>query len=308
MKFKNIYKSAINNIVRQKFVTIAQVSVIVLVFVVLDILVAALYSVNMFSSFLETRPNLNVYFALGTKEEDIMKIKSDIEATGKVASVKYTSELEAVTMFKNYYIDTPVLGSSVQEGLAGQLPASLDVRASRLDYLKDLDSMVEKVKSEQPELIDSISYKSEIQTRLNDILTIARIIAVIVVVFLIIVLFSITFLSIEFNIRNRAEEIKVMQLVGASKWTIRFPFVLEGVLLGLIGSLIATCFIIITFYILVVYKNTSPTLGALYKFFSEIQFPDINLLVVLLFTIVQLFVGALVGGINHFLVVRRYLK
>jgi len=99
-----------------------------------------------------------------------------------------------------------------------------------------------------------------------------------------------------------------MQLVGGGKFYIRMPFILQGMIIGSIGASLA--FIIILFFGIAFYffKDQSPTLVFLSKFFGDIDWPQITYIKILIAFFVQATLGSLVGGTNSIIAVLRHFK
>ena len=106
--------------------------------------------------------------------------------------------------------------------------------------------------------------------------------------------------TIKLTIFSRKREISIMRLVGASNFAIKIPFVVEGMILGFIGSIIPVCAMIYGYY-------------AMYNYFGGKLFTDLIKLVspepfIYIASLVVIFVGIIVGMIGSGRAVRKYLK
>jgi len=97
----------------------------------------------------------------------------------------------------------------------------------------------------------------------------------------------------------RRREIRIMQLIGATAWYIRSPFLVEGIFYGLIGAFLAWIFV----YSLLLYATP-----ALTEFLSGIPLLPIPLIFLLLLLGGLTFVGVLIGGLGALLAVKRHLR
>jgi cell division transport system permease protein len=118
-------------------------------------------------------------------------------------------------------------------------------------------------------------------------------------VLLALIVFLVTFNSIRLAIYSSREEINVMKLVGASKWFIRGPFFVEGLLYGLVATVVTILILYPLFYFL------SPKISGFLPIGDVFSYFRINLLS---FFLLLLGVGVFLGGFSTMVAVRKYLK
>ncbi len=304
VKIKRIVSTTLKDIVRNKSVSFSSISVMSLVFLVFSIFVLFAFSSYKVIRYIETRVHLEVFFKPGTDETRIMEIKKVLEDTGKTEFVDYTSQEEAAEYLKKKYSDNPlILGATTPEAL----PASLAIKAKKIDFVPELDSIV-KTQDPTGEFIYKIGYNKDATNTLKDLLFWVRLIGGVLFIFLIIIIFLVSLITVELSIATRREEISIMQLVGGDNWFIRAPFILQGATYGILGSAIAFLIILsagIAFYFL---KDQSPTLSFISTFFSEIDWPRMNLIHIFLLFLAQLTIGGTIGSINSFIAVFRKIR
>lgn len=126
-------------------------------------------------------------------------------------------------------------------------------------------------------------------------------IAFIIVLILIVVTIFLIVNTIKLTIFSRKREISIMRVVGASNWTIKNPFIIEGFLIGVMGSIVP---ILITIYGYTAFYNSLDD-GHLYSSIIEVLRPAPFVYII---SLVILVLGALVGMIGSGRAVRRYLK
>lgn len=181
--------------------------------------------------YVETRPQVTVYFSTKTPEEDIMKIKKAIENSGKASQIKYVSQKEALKIYKNLNKDNPLLLEMVSSDI---LPASLEIYAAKPVYLSEIATFLNK----QPS-VDEVGFQKNIVDRLLMLTKILRRISVLLFVFLIITSIVVLITTTAFKIALKKDEIELLQLLGASTFYIRQPFLKEGVFFGWLSATIA---------------------------------------------------------------------
>lgn len=182
-------------------------------------------------SYLETRPQVSIYFQTNTKEEDIFKIREELINSGKVASVNYISQQEALKIYQQINKDNPLLLEMVS---ADVLPASLEIYAKKPEYLPQIAEYLKKIPS-----ADEVQYQKNIVERLVSLTSILRKTSFTVLIYLILMLIMVLMTIFYFKILQKKEEIELLQLLGAKKNYIVFPFLKEGLFLGLVSTIMA---------------------------------------------------------------------
>jgi cell division transport system permease protein len=182
-------------------------------------------------SYVETRPQVIAYFDVKTKEADIISLKDQIEKTGKTSSVNYVSQAAALKIYKDLNKDNPLLLEMVSANI---LPASLEIFATKPVYLSELAEFLRS----QPS-VDEVNYQKSIVDRLVVLTNILRHISIALLILLLTITVTVLITTTAFKISIKREEIEVLQLIGASKSYIRKPFIVEGMLFGIISGTVA---------------------------------------------------------------------
>jgi cell division transport system permease protein len=234
---------------------------------------------------------ITAFFPEDIDQERIDEVISSVESYPEVNESTYVSKEEALERFRETFADQPDIAGSISSDV---LPASMEIQ------LKDSgdSSVVADRLREEGFQDDEIRYPQQTVDRLNQItgylvwgLRGATALFFVASVLLI-------FNTIRLSIFARRKEIEVMKLVGASDSFVRTPFVLEGLVQGLIGAIPAALLVVWVDSLFVSWAQQSLP-------FLPISSGAVNALIVLLFL---LFVGALVGITGSFFSVRRFLK
>jgi len=304
VQFKRAIRTALQDIVRHKSISLSSIAVMSLVFLVLSIFGVFAYGAMKFLNYVETREHLEVFFNTEVPEAQIIEIKQTLENTQKTAYVNYTTQEQAAEFLREKHSDNElILGAITPEAL----PASLAIRAKKIDYVSELNTIIESQDHEDT-LIYKISYNEDTTNLLKDLLFWIRLIGILILVFVIAVVFLVSLITVEIGITMRQDEISIMRLVGGSKLFIRAPFIVQGALYGIFGALIASICLITLWVIFHFLKDQSPTLSFLTSFFSDLDWPQINALLALKIVGAEVVLGALIGMINSTLAVIRQLK
>lgn len=174
--------------------------------------------------YVESRPQVTIYFQNETTETSIMSVKNDLEKTGMVESVKYISKNDAFSLYKELNKDNPLLLEMVS---ADVLPASLEIFAKKPEYLPQIADRLNRVTGK-----DEVNFQKNVVDKLLSLTSVVRIMALGFFAFLMattsIILMTIT----HFKVALRKEEIELLRLMGASAGYVRRPFMQQALFLG----------------------------------------------------------------------------
>lgn len=181
--------------------------------------------------YVESRPQVTVYFQTQTSDTDIQKVKGELMSSGKVESVKYVSKNEAYNIYKQLNKDNPLLLEMVTPDI---LPASLEIFAKKPTYLPEIADFLNKQAG-----IDEVNFQKDIIEKLLSLTSAVRKISVVFFAYFIISTIVILASITHFKIALKKDEIELLQLLGASKFYIKRPFLNESLFFGLVSSLVA---------------------------------------------------------------------
>ena len=172
--------------------------------------------------YIETRPQVTVYFQTKTSETDIFKVRDELDASGKVLSIKYISKDEAFEIYRDLNKDNPLLLEMVSE----ILPPSLEIFAKKPIYLPEIAEYLKKQSG-----VDEVQFQKDIVDRLLTLTSILRKITLVFFSFLILMSIIVLTTTTMFKIALRKDEIELLRLLGATNAYIRKPFFLESIFL-----------------------------------------------------------------------------
>ena len=172
---------------------------------------------------------VEIFISSNATDKEIEDLKKDIENTGNVKDIKYRSSEEALELMKKSWGDN----ADILEGV-DVLPASYVVR---LNDINSVDEFVKEFKGYAG--VDDINYYQDIFGKVSRIKSIVQTGGLAITLLLLLVSIFIISNTIKLTVYARAKEISVMKHVGATNHMIRGPFIIEGFIFGLIGSLLA---------------------------------------------------------------------
>jgi len=218
---------------------------------------------------------------------EIAQLRQELQAMPQVASVIYQSQSSAYSQFKTEF---PSMVSSVT---ADEIPDSFQVRLKNTQV--DAPIVAETVNGAPG--VDQIIDNSAILDKFYKLLGGARNAVVIIAIILIIAAILLVANTIRLSAFNRRRETSIMRLVGASNFYVQLPFLVEGVIAGMFGWLVASA-------LLVAVKSL--WLDTLQQYFPfNVQLTSADLIEVV---ILVLILGVLLTGATSFLTLRRYLR
>ncbi len=303
INFKRIIRSGYRNFVRSGFTSIASVLImtITLFFIISLIFVQAALSTSL--NDIKEKVDVTVYFVSDAPENEIMEVKKTMENLPEVREVFYTSQDEALVEFKDRHSNDYLTLQALDELDENPLGASLNVKAKDPTLYESISNYFESdnaLSRSALTIIDQIDYHQNklVIDRLTSIIEGARRLGFIISFILVLISIIITFNTIRLIIYMSREEINVMRLVGAGGKYIRGPFVVSGILVGLIATIIT----------MLLFVPISIWLGN-----EMTDFVGINLFSYFKDNFLQLFIitlgsGIIIGGISSAFAVARYLR
>lgn len=250
--------------------------------------------------YFESKPQITVFFVdkAGQTEADVLR--KTLEGTGKVASVKFVSKEDALAIYREQNKNDPLLLEMVTADI---LPASLEISATDPKHLQDLEPLIKEADG-----VEEIVYQKEVVDTLLAWTNALRNIGGILAGLLALDSILITTTVIAMKIALKREEVEILKLVGAHRWYIRSPFVLEGGLYGAIGAFIS--WIIISTFLLWLRPFLLSFLGIIpaVKLLLADPVSSSSLLAIFGFGGMLLMVGFLLGSMGSLVALSRYLR
>ena len=180
---------------------------------------------------IENKIGVVVFLEDGLTSEDVSRINDDINAIDNVAMVVYVSPEEALSSLKQEWEADDIL-----RGFSGEnnpLPHAFEISLESIErqgqVLTELEGLsgIRKIRHAQAE--------TEMLLQINNGVSIAGIVMVVILAIISIVIIMNT---IKISVYTRRNEINIMKFVGATDWFIRWPFIIEGALIGVLGAAI----------------------------------------------------------------------
>lgn len=279
---------------RNLSLSIASISCITITLLIISIALIASSNVENMTKLIREDFTIVAFIKLDTKDEDIKTIKKEIESYDNIESVTYQTKKEVANEMKDTSSD-----------LAGIIDSWSDdtnpLYNTFLIKVKNTDQITKTAK--KIEGLDSIEKINYLQGMVESLMTVFKFIEKAMIVAMIALLLVTLFLinnTIKITIFSRKREIEIMRLVGASNMSIKQPFVIEGLCLGFLGSVIP---VLVTIYgYSVLYKHFN---GQLFSPFFKLVPSEPFMYYIAL---ILMGLGIIIGMFGSYKAVRKYLK
>lgn len=254
-------------------------------------------------NYLETKPQVTVYFQNKTEENQIFKVRDELMSSGKVSSIKYISKNDAFNIYKQLNKDNPLLLEMVSANI---LPPSLEIFAKKPIYLPEIAEYLKKQGD-----IDEVQYEKDIIDKLLVLTNTIRMSALIFFSYLILMSIIVLTTMILFKIALKESEITLLKLIGATNFYIRKPYVLESLFLGMAASVLSFgifSFIVLYFHpFLQSYLKGITVLSVDVFNYPLVIWPLNYVFFTIVFVSISLF-GAVISSAASYIATNKYLK
>jgi cell division transport system permease protein len=289
MRTKLFFSEAVRSIGANISTTVAATMTVLIGMFLLGLFIALFSWVNSWTDHVRKDVIVKVFFVQDAAEPQINAVQSKILTFPETKSVVFISKADALKKMKEKYPD-------LTENLSSNpLPAAFEITPKDADQVKALADRLQPL----PAGVDKVDYAEKKTER---ILAVTNVIKYIFLLGSLVLLAASTILianTIRLSIFSRRREVEVMKLVGASNWFIRGPFMLEGVICGLIGALAAVVLLVLAKeFALPVIEGRSST-------FRE---DDVHALSFPVVAIILVGVSLLVGAAGSGITLRRFLQ
>ena len=301
---KRVARYGLIGFIRNGFISLAAIVIMTItLFVVVALLVSGA-ALNSVLKQLTEKVDVTVYFTLNATDDQVQQLQTSLKGLKEVKAVNFVTREQALSQFQERHKTDQLTMQALEELGQNPLGASLEITAKDPTQYEAIAKYLEAQQSSGQSVgasIDKVNFfqnKAAID-RLSNIIETSKKISIAVSIILGLASILIAFNTIRLAIYTARDEIGVMNLVGASHWYVRGPFMVSGVLYGVISAFI----VMILLYPATLWLGPSSQqfLGSfnVYSYFTQ-EF-------LRLFTIV-LISGVALGAISSYLAVRRYLN
>ena len=286
------------NIRRNKLFSLASIATIAACILLIGIFYALIANFNYMITQAEESVCVTVFFDEGISQTEIDDIESQIKKRAEVSKIEFTSAEEAWEQFKvDYFKDYPDLAEGFKDDNPLADEASFSVYLNDIDMQSSLVNYIEGIDG-----VRQVNASEITAGALSDFGTLAGVISIAIIIILLAVGIFLISNTVVIGITVRKEEIRIMRLIGATDYFVQSPFIIEGVIIGLIGAVIP---LVVLYFI---YKNVIYLIiGQFQTITSSFSFLPVHNVFIILAP-VALIIGAGIGLIGSAFSSKKHLS
>ena len=287
-------RDAFKSVFRNFSLSLASISCISVTLVIVALSFLISLNVNNIANVIKDDVTIVAFVKSDATEEEITQIRNRITRLDNIASIEFKSKED----FKQQIEESSNILATITKSWddnENPLKCAFEVKVKKLEEINLTAEQIENTTG-----IDTIDYGETFVNRMISIFKMLEKGTIIAVVALLVVTVFLIINTIKLTIFSRKREISIMRLVGASNTTIKLPFVVEGMILGLIGSLIPIILIIYGYFAF--YKDFD---GQIYSPLFKLIKPEPFIYQL---SLIILLIGVFVGMIGSYRAVKKYLK
>lgn len=291
--FQRYFRDAAKSVIRNFSLSLASISCIAITLIVVSLSIIVSYNVENFMETIKKDVTMVIFLDGDTTEDQRKAVESGIKSTGNVEKLTYKPKEDYAKEFakENETLKTIIEGWTSE---TNPLLDSFELKVKDIENIKDTATTIKKLKH-----VNTVRYSEDTVEQLATMFSAIEKGCIIAVIALILVTAFLIANTIKLAIYSRKREIEIMRLVGASNISIKVPFIIEGLFLGVIGSIIP---IILTIYgYISIYDFFGGKISTFAKLIEPTPF-------VYLSSVLLLIIGILVGMFGSYQAVKKYLK
>lgn len=285
-------KMGFKNLVSNRSMSLSSISVLTVCLLLIGVSFLLLFNMKTLVKDVEKQNVVVAFVKDGIDDAALNKINTDLKAIPNVTNVEFVSkEAGYEEQMKEFGLDKEMLEGVIEN----PLPHSYRITVSNID---DFNATLEAIKN--VENVDTVRESQEIVNQISTLQKSITAICIVIVAVLVVVSLFIIANTIRITMVSRKIDIQVMKSVGATNTFICWPFMIEGIVIGLISGVIALA---LTY---VVQLTEGDALSSLFGLFGSATVSVSDILPVLI--VGYILAGALLGSFGSVVSIRKYLK
>jgi len=293
--FSYLVGEGFRNVFKNKKSTMASLMIMCATMIIFGIFFIIGENINYFIKEIESAQGIQVYINNDATDEEVKEIGEKIKALNGVNTVEFVSKEEALNQMKEKFKEKEYLLEGYEQN--NIFPSSYVVTLTDLTLSSQVQDQIKQINN-----IKKITSRDETVTTLINLANGVRIVTGAILILLVVISIFIISNTIKLTVHARRKEISIMKYVGATNGFIRWPFIVEGILIGIIAGLISLG-LVGGIYSLLAEKMVNTEFMQVIGM-SLLSFADMFSLIV----IVYLILGIGIGALGSIISMRKYLK
>lgn len=284
-------KEAVSSLKHNGLMSFASISTVALSLLILGLFLVMVLNLNNMASALESQVQITVYLQDNLTDLEMREVGTRIQNLPGITQVFFVSKEEALERFKQRLGEQQGMLSAL--GDTNPLPNAFEIKVDRPERVKSTAQAITQLKG-----VENAKFGQEVIEHVFNLTRMVRIFGLVLILFLALAALFIISNTIRITVFARRKEIGIMKYVGATDWFIRWPFLIEGMILGFGGAFLAVVLLFQTYSVLTaqVYESLAflPLIPK-YPFITNIS-------------IVLLVIGAAIGALGSTISLRRFMR
>lgn len=296
---KYILKQSFVNVYRNKLMSLASISIISAALILFGIFYLILVNLNYNLQVLSEQPQMQVFCLPELTDEQVEAVKTAIGSNQYIESYKEVTKKEAFQQLKKYLED-----EKSDEGGADILAGYDESFMNVAFIIKVKDTNNSKIVADELKSlagVENVMYSQTTIDLINKTGSWVKLISTVLIGILLIISLFIIANTIKLTVFARRKEINIMKYIGATDWFIRWPFLFEGVLIGILGAIVA--FVLVAYVYSLVEPKFTKSLLEFGNGFAILSFKSVWGTLVLFYT----GVSAVIGATGSIISIRKHL-
>lgn len=287
-------RDAVKSVIRNFSLSLASISCITITLIIVAIAIIASFNVQNFTEAIEKDMTIVVFLDNDATEEDVENVETKIKKISNVDTYTFQTKTQVKEQMQE---ESEVFKTVLEtwEDEESPLKDTFQVKVKNVEKIKKTALKIESI-----DKVSVVRYGEGMVDKMVTAFSSIEKLTYVVVIALVLVTVFLIINTIKLTISARSREIGIMRLVGASNITIKLPFIIEGMILGLFGSIVP---VILTTYGYIAFYNHFD--GYLYSRLIELILPEPFIYQT---SLIVVGIGILVGMIGSASAVRKYLK
>ena len=285
-------REGLRNLKRNGWMTFASLSAVTVTLLLLGVFLLLAYNVQQFSEQVESQVEMNVFVKDGVQRADVLNLERQFKSLPGIATVTFVPKEDGIQQLKDKFQENAELLNGLEDDANNPLPDKFVIKAQDPRQTAAVAQKIENLP-----LVERVSYG---KGTVENLFTVTNYVRNAGAVFVIGLCFTALFLisnTIKITIFARRREIEIMRLVGATNWFIRWPFLVEGLMIGVLGALLPIAALAAGYHYL-----ANDVVGVMIFHFAPFD--------PLMYTVggILLLIGGLIGMIGSVMSISRFLR
>ncbi|NLJ76422.1 MAG: ABC transporter permease [Peptococcaceae bacterium] len=294
MRFKTIgyyFREAFLSVIRNSWISVASIGVVAVSLLILGSSLLLVMNANNITANLESSLEISAFFKDGIEQDEMLELENELADRPEVASVVFVSKEQALEeMRENFAAQEDILAGLDEKN---PLPDALRIKTATAEQVASLANELKTY-----EQFDVVRYVQGIVEKMMALSKWVRTAGLVTMALLGVAAIFLIATTIRLSVYARRKEIGIMKFLGATNFFVQVPFILEGMILGLVGSLLAVA--IIYFGYLSIIDNIQLSLPFVRLITERALIKPLMELLIL--------VGLIIGAAGSLISMRRFLK